>query len=130
MQSKAEIYLGAYEALHHILKSLVFMPSPSALGLLTRSYNLLDPEAQVKVKPHIDYFVEIYLENINNLIEAGYLARARRAILIDWKVSIYSIKSLFSSCDLLLVLDLAVRVFMSFSRVRHEFDITRIHIEK
>ncbi|CAI9292192.1 unnamed protein product [Lactuca saligna] len=84
-ESKAEIYVGAYEALHHILKSLVFMPSPSALGLLTRSYNLLDPEAQVKVKPHIDYFVEIYLENINNLIEAGHLARARRAILIDWK---------------------------------------------
>jgi len=92
MQSKAEIYLGAYEALHYILKSLVFMPSPSALsGLLKRPCDILDPEAEVKVKPpHVDCFVEIYLENINNLIEAGYLARARRAILIDWKVNIYS----------------------------------------
>ncbi|XP_024987092.1 uncharacterized protein LOC112522227 isoform X1 [Cynara cardunculus var. scolymus] len=82
-ETKAEIYLGAYEALHHVLKSLVSMPSPSALALLTRPYNLSAPEAEVK--PHMDYFVQIYIENINNLIEAGYLARARRAILIDWK---------------------------------------------
>ncbi|KAJ0644526.1 putative tRNA (guanosine(18)-2'-O)-methyltransferase [Helianthus annuus] len=81
-ETKAEIYLGGYEALHFILKSLVLMPSSSsssALSLLTRPYN------NSEVKPHIDYFVQIFLGNINNLIEAGYLTRARRAILIDWK---------------------------------------------
>ncbi|KAJ9556344.1 hypothetical protein OSB04_010958 [Centaurea solstitialis] len=82
-ETKAEIYLGAYEALHHVLKSLVSMPSPSALAILTRPYNLSAPEAEVK--PHMDYFVQIFIENINNVIEAGYLVRARRAILIDWK---------------------------------------------
>lgn len=82
-EAKAEMYLAAFEALHHILKALVFMPSSSALGLLMRPYSLLAPEPQVKL--HIDYFLQIYLDNINNLIEAGYLARARRAILIDWK---------------------------------------------
>lgn len=93
MQTKAEIYVGGYEALHYILKSLVFMRSSSALSLLTRPYNT--PEAEVK--PHIDYFVQMFLENINNLIEAGYLTRARRAILIDWKVNIHIIKFDFFS---------------------------------
>ena len=87
MQTKAEIYLGGYESLHHILKSLVFMPSSSALSLLTRPCSFSAPESEVK--QHIDYFVEIYLENINNLIDAGYLTRARRAILIELKVKIY-----------------------------------------
>ncbi|KAL8244568.1 hypothetical protein R6Q59_010826 [Mikania micrantha] len=82
-ETEAEIYLGGYEALHYILKSLVLMHSSSALSLLTKPYNNSAPEAEVK--PHIDYFVQQFLENINNLIEAGYLARARRAILIDWK---------------------------------------------
>ncbi|KAI3687012.1 hypothetical protein L1987_80702 [Smallanthus sonchifolius] len=82
-ETKAEIYLGGYEALHYALKSLVLMRSSSALSLLTRPYISSSPEAEVK--PHIDYFVKIFLGNINNLIEAGYLTRARRAILIDWK---------------------------------------------
>ncbi|KAI7736958.1 hypothetical protein M8C21_026691 [Ambrosia artemisiifolia] len=83
-ETKAEIYLGGFEALHYILKSLVLMRSSSALSLLTRPYNISAPP-EAEVKPHIDYFVKIFLGNINNLIEAGYLTRARRAILIDWK---------------------------------------------
>ncbi|KAI3821527.1 hypothetical protein L1987_09095 [Smallanthus sonchifolius] len=82
-ETEAEIYLGGYEALHYALKSLVLMRSSSALSLLTKPYNSSAPEAEVK--PHIDYFVQIFLGNVNNLIEAGYLTRARRAILIDWK---------------------------------------------
>nr|XP_043612363.1 uncharacterized protein LOC122584195 isoform X2 [Erigeron canadensis] len=82
-ETKAEINLGGYETLHHVLKSLVFIPSSSTLTLLTRPYNFSTLEAEVK--PHIDYFVQIFLDNINNLIEAGFLTRARRAILIDWK---------------------------------------------
>ncbi|PWA72733.1 tRNA/rRNA methyltransferase (SpoU) family protein [Artemisia annua] len=82
-ETKAEIYLGGYESLHHILKSLVFMRSSSALSLLTRPCSFSATESEVK--QHIDYFVEIYLENINNLIDAGYLTRARRAILIELK---------------------------------------------
>ncbi|GJR57300.1 tRNA/rRNA methyltransferase, SpoU family protein [Tanacetum coccineum] len=82
-ETKAEIYLGGCEALHHILKSLVLMRSSSALSLLTRPCGVSAPESEVK--QDIDYFVEIYLENINNLIDVGYLTRARRAILIEWK---------------------------------------------
>lgn len=94
MQTKAEVCLGGYEALHHLLKSLVFMPSPSALALLTRPYNF--SASKDEVKQHIDYFVQIFLENINNVIEAGYLTRARRAILIDWKVNICNNEFLLS----------------------------------
>ncbi|KAK9079991.1 hypothetical protein SSX86_001666 [Deinandra increscens subsp. villosa] len=82
-ETKAEIYLGGYEALHYVLKSVVLMRSSLALSLLTRPYNNSSQEAEAK--PHIDYFVQMLLENVNNLIESGYLTRARRAILIDWK---------------------------------------------
>ncbi|KAK1407772.1 hypothetical protein QVD17_39399 [Tagetes erecta] len=82
-ETNAEIYLGGYEALHYVLKSLVSMRFSSALSLLTRPYKNLASEAGVK--PHIDYYVQIFLENINSLIDAGYLTRARRAILMDWK---------------------------------------------
>lgn len=109
MQTKAEIYLGGYEALHHVLKSPVFMPSPSSLSLLMRPYNISEHKDQVK--PHIDYFVQIFLENINALVEVGYLTRARRAILIDWKVNIYSIDFLFS----LLVTVPKLRILCYFS---------------
>lgn len=90
VQTKAEIYLGGYEALHYVLKSLVLMCSSSALALLTRPYKNLASEAGLN--PHIDYYVQIFLENINNLIDAGYLTRARRAILMNWKVNISNVK--------------------------------------
>ncbi|XP_071706129.1 uncharacterized protein [Rutidosis leptorrhynchoides] len=82
-ETKAEINLGGYEALHHLLKSLAFMLLPSELAQLTGPNNFSASKAEVE--PHIDDFVQNFLENINNVIEAGYLTRARRAILIDWK---------------------------------------------
>lgn len=81
IQTGAEVCLAAYEALASALKALV---GPQALCFLKKNDKLM--LSAVEGKPLLDSWVQAFLQNINALLAAGVLARARRAILLNWKV--------------------------------------------
>lgn len=83
-QTGAEICLAAYEALAVALRALVSTLSPLSLDVI-RANNKLFPSA-VEVKYWLDSFALSLLQNINNLLAVGVLARTRRAVLLNWKV--------------------------------------------
>lgn len=41
-------------------------------------------------KPVLDSLLRTLLQNINNIIAVGNLARARRAVLLNWKVIFFA----------------------------------------
>lgn len=79
-ETGAEVCLAAYEALASALKALV---GPQALCFFKKNDKLM--LSAVEGKPLLDSWVQAFLQNINALLAAGVLARARRAILLNWK---------------------------------------------
>lgn len=82
-ETEAEIRLGAYEALAHILKELVSVFSPLSLDVFMDDRKPCVSEADDKAT--LDTLVQTFLQSVNNLIETGNLVRTRRAILTNWK---------------------------------------------
>ncbi|KAL2548019.1 tRNA/rRNA methyltransferase (SpoU) family protein [Forsythia ovata] len=83
-ETDSEICIAAYEAFAFILKDLAFVFSLSLdLLMKTGSSSPLDADR----KPVLDIFLSTFIQNINNLVARGNLARTRRAILMNWKWS-------------------------------------------
>ncbi|KAK4844740.1 hypothetical protein QYF36_023863 [Acer negundo] len=76
----AEICLATYEASASVLRALV---SSQALDFV-RENDKLGISAE-EGRPWMDSWVHYFLQNINCLLAVGVLARARRAILLNWK---------------------------------------------
>lgn len=85
MQTHAEVNLAAYETLVPVLRVL-------ASTYCTQSFYLIEENKQlfseIEVKPELDYLCVSFIQNINDLLGAGILARTRRAVLLDIKVLI------------------------------------------
>ncbi|KAF8379188.1 hypothetical protein HHK36_028617 [Tetracentron sinense] len=82
-ETGAEICLAAYEALVPVLKALVSAFSPLGLNIIMKNDKSLLPK--VEGKNLLDSLVLSFLQNINDLLAVGDLARSRRAILLNWK---------------------------------------------
>nr|POF01631.1 putative methyltransferase tarbp1 [Quercus suber] len=83
LETGAEICLAAYEGLAPVLKALVSMFSPQLLDTIRENDKFLLPK--VEGTPLLDSLVLSFLQNINNLLNIGVLARTRRAVLMNWK---------------------------------------------
>ncbi|OMP07602.1 tRNA/rRNA methyltransferase, SpoU [Corchorus olitorius] len=82
-KTEAEVHLAAYEALAPALKALVSSFSPQTLGVFRESCKLLLPAVQGE--PWLDSLVLSFSRNINDLLTVRFLARTRRAVLLNWK---------------------------------------------
>ncbi|XVF10929.1 hypothetical protein REPUB_Repub07fG0225600 [Reevesia pubescens] len=82
-ETEAEVCLAAYEALAPALKALVSAFSPQALVLFRENCKSLLPA--IEGEPWLDSLILSFLQNINNLLSVGFMARARRAVLLNWK---------------------------------------------
>ncbi|MBA0861839.1 hypothetical protein Goshw_001670, partial [Gossypium schwendimanii] len=82
-ESEAEVRIAAYEALAPALKALVSVLAPQSLALFTENSKSLQPA--IEGEPWLDTLVFSFLQNINNLLAVGFMARTRRAILLNWK---------------------------------------------
>jgi hypothetical protein len=86
MQTQAEVCLAAYEALVPVLKVL-------ASTYCTQSFYLIEENEQlfsdIEGRPQLDCMCVSFIQNINDLIGAGILARTRRAVLLDIKVNLF-----------------------------------------
>ena len=80
-QVGAEICLATYEASASVLRALV---SSQALDFVRENGKLVILAEEGR--PWMDSWVHYFLQNINSLPTVGVLARARRAILLNWKV--------------------------------------------
>lgn len=79
---EAEICLAAYEAVAGALEGLLSM-----FNLLLDHVTEDDELTSLKAdgKPVLNSLLRTLLQNINNIIAVGNLARARRAVLLNWK---------------------------------------------
>lgn len=84
-QIEAEICLAACEALVFVLRVLASTYSHQSLYLIGENEKLL---LETEGRPQLDSMLVSFTQNINNLLEVGFLARTRRAVLLDWKVLI------------------------------------------
>jgi tRNA guanosine-2'-O-methyltransferase len=86
MQTQAEVCLAAYEALVPVLKVL-------SSTYCSQSFHLIDENEQLFSEteggPQLDRMCVSFVQNINDLLGAGILARTRRAVLLDIKVVIF-----------------------------------------
>ncbi|XP_010274499.1 PREDICTED: uncharacterized protein LOC104609816 isoform X2 [Nelumbo nucifera] len=79
----AEIRLASYEALVPVLKALgSAFPLWDFNSIMTNDESLLP---KLEGKPLLDSWVSNFLNNINDLLAVGILARSRRAVLMNWK---------------------------------------------
>lgn len=88
-QTGAEICLAAYEALTPVFRALASVFSPHSLACIRENDNLLQPYTEGK--PLLDSLVLSFLQNVNNLLAVGVLVRTRRAVLMNWKVTVYQL---------------------------------------
>ncbi|PNY04748.1 tRNA/rRNA methyltransferase SpoU family protein [Trifolium pratense] len=81
-ETQAEVCLAAYEALVPVLKVL-------ASTYCTQSFHLIEENEQlfsdIEGRPQLDCMCVSFIQNINDLLGAGILARTRRAVLLDIK---------------------------------------------
>ncbi|MBA0744267.1 hypothetical protein Gogos_006902 [Gossypium gossypioides] len=82
-ESEAEVRIAAYEALAPALKALVSVLAPQSLVLFMENSKSLQPA--IEGEPWLDTLVFSFLQNINNLLAVGFMARTRRAVLLNWK---------------------------------------------
>ncbi|KAH9305250.1 hypothetical protein KI387_009654, partial [Taxus chinensis] len=80
-ETRAEIQLGAYEALVSISKALAVTTSLQVLSSVKARLNIED----IPEKMLVDELVCKFLCNINCLLQKGSLTRSRRAILLQYK---------------------------------------------
>ncbi|CAN0842679.1 Probable methyltransferase TARBP1 [Linum grandiflorum] len=81
-ETGAEVGIAAYEALSYALKALASTFSKHSLNVIrdnNRSLHLQEDE------PLLDVMVLSFLDNVNNLLAVGALARSRRAVLLKCK---------------------------------------------
>jgi len=79
----AEISLAAYEALVSILRVFASTFFPHFLYLVDESEQMF---SEAEGRPPLDYMCLSFIQNINDLLGSGVLARTRRAVLLDIKV--------------------------------------------
>lgn len=84
-QVEAEIRIAAYEACAYALKDLVSLFSPMTVGIMTDSDGSFHLEHN---KALLDVFVCTFVHHIDQIIDGGKLARTRRAVLMNWKVTL------------------------------------------
>jgi len=82
----AEISLAAYEALVSILKVFVSTFFPHSLYLVEESEQMF---SETEGRSQLDYMCLSFIQNINDLLGSGVLARSRRAVLLDIKVPFF-----------------------------------------
>ncbi|XWS49177.1 hypothetical protein CRYUN_Cryun13aG0141400 [Craigia yunnanensis] len=82
-ETEAEVCIAAYEALAPALKAFVSAFSPQTLDLFRENCKSLLPA--IEGKPWLDSLVLSFLQNINDLLAVGFMARTRRAVLLNWK---------------------------------------------
>lgn len=85
MQIEAEICLAAYEALVFVLRVLASTYFSQSLFLIMENEKLF---LETEGRTQLDYMILSFSRNINDLLEVGFLARSRRAVLLDCKVLI------------------------------------------
>ncbi|XP_031391362.1 uncharacterized protein LOC116203654 isoform X2 [Punica granatum] len=79
----AELHLAAYEALTPALRTLVSAFSQLASDLVWEKDKSMTQKPEGK--PQLDSLVFTFLQNVNDLLAIKYLARTRRAVLMNWK---------------------------------------------
>ncbi|KAL8152196.1 hypothetical protein V2J09_009956 [Rumex salicifolius] len=84
-EASSEIYVAAYEALSSILKALVPVFSSSVINIILKTSST--PDKNSNSDPILNSLVFSFLKHINSLLSSGLLARARIAILLNWKWS-------------------------------------------
>ncbi|KAK8520784.1 hypothetical protein V6N13_076919 [Hibiscus sabdariffa] len=82
-ETEAEVCLAAYEALAPVLKALVSVLSSQTLVLFKENSKSVQPAREGE--PWLDTLVLSFLQNINSLLSVGFMARTRRAVLLNWK---------------------------------------------
>lgn len=100
MQIGAEICLAAHEALVSVFRVLASTYFLQPLYLIEEIGQLL---LETEGRPKLDSMFVSFIQNINDLLGAGVLARTRRAVLLDIKV-------LISHCDIFIAV---VSVYVS-----------------
>lgn len=83
MQMGAEISLAAYEALVSVLRVLASTYFPHSFYLVEENEQLF---SEIEGRPRLDYMCISFIQNINDLLGSGVLARTRRAVLLEIKV--------------------------------------------
>lgn len=83
MQMGAEISLAAYEALVSVLRVLASTYFPHSFYLVEENEQLF---SEIEGRPRLDYMCVSFIQNINDLLGSGVLARTRRAVLLEIKV--------------------------------------------
>ncbi|XP_027919590.1 uncharacterized protein LOC114178088 isoform X2 [Vigna unguiculata] len=78
----AEISLAAYEALVSILRVFASTFFPRSLYVVEESEQMF---SEAEGRPRLDFMCLSFIQNINNLLGSGVLARTRRAVLLDIK---------------------------------------------
>ena len=85
MQTRAEICLAAYEALVFVLRVLASTCFHKSMYLIEENEKMF---SYAEGRPQFDFMFVSFIQNINDLLRAGVLARTRRAVLLDIKVLI------------------------------------------
>ncbi|KAL2573579.1 hypothetical protein AAZV13_17G136200 [Glycine max] len=78
----AEISLAAYEALVSVLRVLASTYFPHSFYLVEENEQLF---SEIEGRPRLDYMCVSFIQNINDLLGSGVLARTRRAVLLEIK---------------------------------------------
>ncbi|KAF7828486.1 putative methyltransferase TARBP1 [Senna tora] len=81
-ESEAEMCLAAYEALVFVLRILASTYFSQSLNLIEENKKLF---LEIGGCPQLDSLLLSFIHNFNNLLGVGFLARTRRAVLLDWK---------------------------------------------
>ncbi|KAJ1415056.1 hypothetical protein SESBI_18418 [Sesbania bispinosa] len=81
-ETQAEVCLAAYEALVSVLRVLASTYFPQSFYLIEENEQLF---SETEGRPRLDYMCTSFIQNINDLLGAGILARTRRAVLLDTK---------------------------------------------
>lgn len=82
----AEISLAAYEALVSIVRVFASTFFPRYLYVVEESEEMF---SEAEGRPRLDFMCMSFVQNINNLLGSGVLARTRRAVLLDIKVPFF-----------------------------------------
>ncbi|KAF5188699.1 tRNA/rRNA methyltransferase (SpoU) family protein [Thalictrum thalictroides] len=82
-ETGSEISLAAYEALVPVLKAVASTITPANFDLVMVTDKSLLPKGDDR--HWLDNLILSFLQNINELLCHGKLARSRRAILMNWK---------------------------------------------
>eukprot|EP00268_Persea_americana_P031712 TRINITY_DN3099_c0_g1_i2.p1 TRINITY_DN3099_c0_g1~~TRINITY_DN3099_c0_g1_i2.p1 ORF type:complete len:1865 (+),score=313.63 TRINITY_DN3099_c0_g1_i2:84-5678(+) len=82
-ETGAEIHLAAYEALVPVLKAVSTAFSSFSLDLIVTYNKSLHPDGGQT--PLLDPLALNFIQNVNDLLAVGGLARSRRAVLMNWK---------------------------------------------